>query len=313
MASFSFFTPQAIHLTPYCHASPTDLMQLSGTPPYARISSNRSNGTVSPYGCGWNVCYLLGLVTQPEAQAGVDAIVHDHNIHGEASNPGLLIGQTSNPASICGIIHRQIPTLPRLTVDRFAFYPGLTAQALQDVIMQRYFPNHADLQFVLARGYTHVYMIIKFMIDFNTGLGHTILICFNHSPTPADPNTWDVFTCDPQLKRNNTFHTLCPYLIQSYNSGTYRGIACCVVDSSTGGRISSLRTRSKSLRSKSMRSKSMRSKSMRSKSSRKSKSLHVHGKDKILPNMYENLTTEFGTPFHYSPKGDSKRSVIGYL
>ena len=282
-------------------------MQLSGTPPYARISSNRSNGTVSPYGCGWNVCYLLGLVTQSEAQAGVDAIVHDHNIHGEASNPGLLIGHTSNPASICGIIHRQIPTLRPLTVDRFAFYQGLTAQALHDIIMQRYFPSQADLQFVRARGYSYVYMIIKFMIDFNTGLGHTILICFNHSPTPADPNMWDVYTCDPQLKRNNTFSTLCPYLIKSYHSGTYRGIACCVVDSSTGGRIS-LRKRSKSLRSK-----SLRSNLKISLSSRKSKSLHVHGKDKILPNMYENLTTEFGTPYHYSPKGDSKRSEIGYL
>ena len=167
-------------------------------------------------------------------------------------------------------------------------------------------------------GNFYFYMIIKFMIDFSTGLGHTILICFHHSPTPIDPNNWQVFTCDPQLKRNNTFNTLSPYLIKSYQSSAYQGITCCVVDESTsGGKSLRKSLRSKSLRSKSLR-KSLRSKSLRSKNTfsrslRKSKSLtHVSGKNKILPNMYENLSNEFGKPFNYSPKNDdTKQSTFG--
>jgi hypothetical protein len=302
----------------YFHCSQIDLMNRSLTDPlYARISCNRNDGRLSPYGCGWNVCYLLGLVTRGEAQNGVNAIIHDHDNYGEHSNPGLLIGTTAMPNSICSFIYRGNPSPLRLTIDRLFFYPGLTAQVLQDEIIRRYFPDNSALQHQYTRGIFYCYMIIKFMIDFNTGLGHTILIGFHHSPTPSEPNNWQVFTCDPQLKRNNTFNTLSPYLIKSYNSNAYQGISCCVVDESTSGGKSSRKSSRKSLRykslRKSLRSKILRSKSKFSRSLRKSTSLtHVSGKDIILPNMYENLSTEFGKPFNYSPKNDdTTQSTFG--
>jgi hypothetical protein len=46
------------------------------------IQTRGIDGKMSSYGCGWNVLFLLGIVTREEAQSGVDEIVFAHSRRG---------------------------------------------------------------------------------------------------------------------------------------------------------------------------------------------------------------------------------------
>jgi hypothetical protein len=189
-----------------------DLSVITNTVGQEVIQTRGIDGKMSPYGCGWNVLLLLKIVSRVEAQAGVDEIVFAHSRHGVDSHAGLLIGDHTNPKSISAIIGIR-RGIQGLSVNRFRFDEfGNDPEAIQAEIIKRFFPSSFEMGI-------NYYIIIKYIRDWETGLGHTVLLSFKPKEGGAE-----VSVLDPQLKRENGFGETATYLLATK---WFIGIACC--------------------------------------------------------------------------------------
>jgi hypothetical protein len=85
--------------------------------------------------------------------------------------------------------------------------------------MRRFFPSSFEIG-------VNYYIIIKYIRDWETGLGHTVLLSFK--PTE---NEIKLSVLDPQLKRENGFAETVKHLL---DTKWFIGIACCVRTMSGG-------------------------------------------------------------------------------
>jgi hypothetical protein len=197
-------------------AGNADLRVRSDEPGYERVQALNANGNVSAYGCGWNVLFLLGVITRDEAQEGVNAIVADHDNDG--NHPGLLLGNVYMPASMAGILRAR--GLPHQIVSmRMEFeHFGRDRELIREWIINHFFPqgNFAE---TLAPGQTHFYIVIKYLIDLASGLGHSVLFSFD-----LHDGRWFVNVIDAQLKRYNGFDETIDYVLAPQRN--YVGLEC---------------------------------------------------------------------------------------
>ena len=280
---------------PIVFSSQENLQVRSNAPGNERIQAVSADGSVSPYGCGWNVLFLLGQVTRDQAQAGVNHIAATHDERGEHTHPGLLISNSDNPHSIAGIITAR-SGLPNLTYCRFRWEEFDNDPArVRQAIIDNFFPR-------TAQSAPFYYVIIKYMINFVSGLGHTVLLSFERLPD----GRYNVMVLDPQLKTFRPFDGTIQYLMAP--SGTsggrrYAGIAGLVQQTVGGKRKSKVR--------KSKRRKS-RTKGGTNTLDPDMNPMSEHESEQYL-DMIEDLMKwkpAYSTPFMYTPVHSKKNITI---
>ena len=194
-----------------------DLRVRSDEPGYERVFALTAEGNVSLYGCGWNVLFLLGVITRDEAQEGVNAIVADHDAGG--NHPGLLLGNVYMPASMAGILRaRGVPHQIVSMRMEFQHY-GRDREVIRAWMIEHFFPQ-GNFAATLEPGQTHFYIVIKYLIDIASGLGHSVLFSFDLQ----DDGTWAVNVIDAQLKRYNGFDATLDYVLAPHRN--YVGLEC---------------------------------------------------------------------------------------
>ena len=221
---------------PLVFQSTEDLWVVTHQPGQEIVQARRVDGNLSFYGCGWNVLLVLGIVTREEAQAGVNEIVSAHSRTGDvSSHPGLMISDHTNPKGISGIISER-RGIPNLGINRFHFDElGRNPVAIRKEIIDRYFPKN------ITFGEKYCYVIIKYIRNWETGSGHTVLLAFNKLE-----EGWEASIIDPQMKRINGFEETVPYLLTT----DFIGIACCGVMTAGGKSRKTKRKSRKSLKRK---------------------------------------------------------------
>jgi hypothetical protein len=177
----------------------------------------------SMYGCGWNCLWILGYVTKDEAQTEVDKIAADHTAG--ISNPGLPM------FTMMDVIQPRMPaTMPPLQrlYYKFARAGQRNAQEINDVMIEQLirpaFRNHPTVH-----DFPFAYMIIKEIINKETGMGHIILLEFINK----GDRTFDVNTFDVQKNRRRTFRAFGAYMADS----AFYGISTIAVIMPTGGKL----------------------------------------------------------------------------
>ena len=213
---------------PLVITSVDDLRVVTMQPGQEVVQSRRADETFSTFGCGWNVLLVLGIVTREEAQAGVDEIVASHRLSGTMdSHPGLRIGEsTMIKNSISGIIskRRGIP----LGINRFHFDEfGRDPKTIKKEIIDRFSPKNITFK----PGEKYCYVIIKYIRNWETGLGHTVLLAFEKKE--AEEHEWEVTILDPQTKEINVpFEGALDSVLNK--KSPFVGIACCGIPPSGG-------------------------------------------------------------------------------
>jgi hypothetical protein len=181
------------------------LVERRQLPAYARIESiSAATGQPSPYGCGWNVLFMLDIVDREYAQAQTDMIVAAHYAVGaiagdgaaQAAHGGLhmtTMVELIQPFSDTPLHYIQWTIAP---TDR-------TPELFRAAIQQLCFPKDEITQ-------PFAYVIIKLLYNIENNIGHTILLQFSRR---AD-GLYDCHSFDVQMNRVNTFEEFIVYLLQ---------------------------------------------------------------------------------------------------
>jgi hypothetical protein len=116
---------------------------------------------------------------------------------------------------------------------------------IREAIVERYFPSKKVCDESTEQ---FMYVLIKYMFDFETGLGHTVLLRFERQPDGQVASS----VLDPQYKTLEGFDEALDYMMEITKHGKprYQGIACLGSYTAGGKRKSRLNRKRNRLKRK---------------------------------------------------------------
>jgi hypothetical protein len=162
----------------------------------------------SQMGCGWNILWILGYISLEEAQQKVVELVENNEMDEEGFS-GLQV------STIIHVIQTVDPVLkeePIVTINTLFPRPELRSRENMEPLFQQFIEDalHSRAN-ASAIGSPYLYIIVKFLIEEDTGLGHTILI-----ELKKDTENYIITCFDVQKNRYTPLHEYIDYLCSQY-------------------------------------------------------------------------------------------------